>query len=129
MSSLSILCTDRELVMSRQHPFVNQVGVERERQRAERDAERQVEQQKWQLHREQLQRQAEQRRLEQERANATYRHQLMEHIRRQPTSRRNSYDQACENCAAIVPASHGWLYSVPLTTGSRWVVICGACLE
>jgi hypothetical protein len=129
MSSLSILCTDRELVMSRQHPFVNQVGVERERQRAERDAERQVEQRKWHLHREQLQRQAEQRRLEQEQADATYRRQLMAYIRRQPTSRRNSYDQACGNCATIVPASHGWLYSVPLTTGARWVVICGACLE
>lgn len=130
VSSLSILCTDRELVMSRRHPFVNQVGVERERQRAERDEQRQIEQRKWQHHREQLQRQADERQRERDQADATHRHRLMEYIKRQPKSRRNGYDQSCQNCAAVVQAQHGWLYSVPLTNSTnRWVVICGACLE
>jgi hypothetical protein len=126
---LSITLTKNELVFSREHPFVNQAGVEKKRRHAEREERYRLQREEWARHHEAVERQRAQRALEQQAAEQEKIGQLMQLVRqRRGPTRRNGYADQCVNCSRVVAPDGGWLFHITLSEGfGRWVVVCPGC--
>lgn len=117
VSSLSIEMGPASIKFSRQHPFVNWVGIqkakERERKRLEWEAEA-AERQRLFEEDQKRQRQAMARELE---ATLAFRHLG-------PTK----WNKTCFGCGSFVQAGQGSLRKVQFTDGSHeWRVLCSSC--
>lgn len=128
---LSILLADNELVFRRDHPFVNQAGVERKRLRAEREEQARLNQERWERERERRQRECEAMEATLREAGLVLTRRLVEAAKQQPAFvKRNRYEQPCRNCGKTVPVNTGSLHHVPDPTGRfHWIVLCWGCRQ
>lgn len=116
-SSLSIEMFEDSICFSREHPFVNWLGVqrakEREQKRLQWEAETAERQRQWQ---------AQQQRI------AERRLQQVAETLRFPHLGQTKWDRYCFGCDVMVPAGGGSLRKVQFTDGNhQWRVLCFNC--
>lgn len=121
LERLSVEMRPAEIVLSRQHPFVNSTGVKRKRERDERANRWRAEQEAARLRWQQLE-DARLAAIERQRA-ATLRAALPSRLRGP-----NRYDAHCGGCDVRVCAGMGSLYVIPLgSADATYVVLCDHC--
>lgn len=118
---LSIELRPNDIVFSREHPFVNWTGVQRKREREQRE-------QRWRVEQEARARwcaQVEAQRLE---AEAQRRRAALQAATPGRQRGANRHDAGCDGCGKRVWAGMGSLYAVDNPGGAtRWLVICDDC--
>lgn len=118
-SSLSILLTETGATFSRSHPFVNQRGAQKAKERAERDARYEAEAAKRLA---EYQRERDEKfAREQEQRASNVRH-MVEHL--SPIAPK--FTSACHGCR--MTGADGGVYRVPYNDGTeRWERVCALC--